>query len=242
MLNRLMEAGVGVFGRLGLSGAKISDVAREMGVSQGTIYNYVESKEALFYLLVDWWLREGPPPLPEVRLPLSAPSEERLLERLRERIEEVFALPHLDAAVEEALKPPDDPAGELRDILGELYDRTAATRRAADMIERSARDLPALADFFAREVRGPLFTRMERYVRARTEWSLFRCPDPEAAARLLVETVMYAARHRHGDPQPPGASEDDFREATLRLLCHGLVVDADGGVPSSRDSSHDEKE
>lgn len=218
-----MEAGVRVFGTLGLTGARISDVAREMGVSHGTIYNYVESKEALFYLLVDWWLRDGPPALDEARLPLTAPSEERLLERLGERVEELFALRHLDAALERPTPPPDT-AAELRGILEELYDRTFDTRRAADMIERSARDVPALARFFSGEVRRPLFLRVETYLRNRAGMGLISCREPEAGARLLVETVTYAARHRHRDPQPPDASDQVFRESTASLLCRGLLA------------------
>ncbi len=52
-MDRLIEAGLEVFGRKGLKRARMSDVAKQMGVSQGTLYNYVESKEALFGLLVE---------------------------------------------------------------------------------------------------------------------------------------------------------------------------------------------
>jgi transposase-like protein len=45
-MDRLIDAGLKVFGRKGLKAARMSDVARELGVSQGTLYNYVESKEA----------------------------------------------------------------------------------------------------------------------------------------------------------------------------------------------------
>jgi AcrR family transcriptional regulator len=37
----------------------MTDVAREMGVAHGSLYNYVESKEALFLLLVEQWGRIG---------------------------------------------------------------------------------------------------------------------------------------------------------------------------------------
>lgn len=52
-MDRLIEAGLKVFGRKGLKAARMSDVAKELEVSQGTLYNYVESKEALFCLLVE---------------------------------------------------------------------------------------------------------------------------------------------------------------------------------------------
>ena len=52
-LDRLLAAATKVFAEKGLQRARMSDVAREMGVAHGSLYNYVESKEALFYLLVD---------------------------------------------------------------------------------------------------------------------------------------------------------------------------------------------
>ena len=37
----------------------MSDIAKEMGVAQGSLYNYVESKDALFFWLVDRGLDPG---------------------------------------------------------------------------------------------------------------------------------------------------------------------------------------
>jgi AcrR family transcriptional regulator len=44
----IIEAGFRVFGKHGLSAARLDDVAKEAGVSKGTIYLYFENKEALF--------------------------------------------------------------------------------------------------------------------------------------------------------------------------------------------------
>ncbi|MEP7343613.1 MAG: TetR/AcrR family transcriptional regulator [Gemmatimonadaceae bacterium] len=44
----IIEAGFRVFGAHGLSAARLDDVAKEAGVSKGTIYLYFDSKEALF--------------------------------------------------------------------------------------------------------------------------------------------------------------------------------------------------
>ncbi|MFN8572960.1 MAG: TetR/AcrR family transcriptional regulator [Gemmatimonadaceae bacterium] len=44
----IIEAGFRVFGANGLSRTRLEDVAREAGVSKGTIYLYFDSKESLF--------------------------------------------------------------------------------------------------------------------------------------------------------------------------------------------------
>ena len=52
-LSDLIEAAIEVFIAKGYRRTHMADVARAAGVSQGTLYNYVESKEALFYLILD---------------------------------------------------------------------------------------------------------------------------------------------------------------------------------------------
>lgn len=46
--HEIIEAGFRVFGEHGLAAARLDDVAKEAGVSKGTIYLYFDSKEALF--------------------------------------------------------------------------------------------------------------------------------------------------------------------------------------------------
>ena len=46
--HEIIEAGFRIFGQQGLSAARLDDVAKEAGVSKGTIYLYFENKEALF--------------------------------------------------------------------------------------------------------------------------------------------------------------------------------------------------
>ena len=47
-----MEAALGVFCRQGYDRSQVADVAKVMGVAPGTIYLYVEGKEALFDLTI----------------------------------------------------------------------------------------------------------------------------------------------------------------------------------------------
>jgi AcrR family transcriptional regulator len=47
----ILEAALTLFGRYGFRRTSIDDIAREAGVAKGTVYLYVESKEALFRTL-----------------------------------------------------------------------------------------------------------------------------------------------------------------------------------------------
>lgn len=49
---RLIETTIRVMGRKGISNAKIEDIAREMGVSYGSIYSYFATKEDLAHTII----------------------------------------------------------------------------------------------------------------------------------------------------------------------------------------------
>jgi AcrR family transcriptional regulator len=56
---QLLEAAQRVFSRQGFHAATVSDVASEAGVSQGTVYHYFDSKEALLLAVFTQWETEN---------------------------------------------------------------------------------------------------------------------------------------------------------------------------------------
>jgi TetR/AcrR family fatty acid metabolism transcriptional regulator len=56
---QLLEAAQRVFSRQGFHAAAVSDVAAEAGVSQGTVYHYFDSKEALLLAVFTQWETEN---------------------------------------------------------------------------------------------------------------------------------------------------------------------------------------
>ena len=218
-LDQILEAATRVFGRTGLENSKMSDVATEAGVSQGTLYNYVESKEALFRLLLDRGL--GSPKPASSALPMKSPSASALAHRMDDAIAATFALPQLDAAL--ARRRVTDAAAELTEVIGELYDRTFSTRQAADVLERSARDVPELAAVFYGKVRRNLFERIERLVARRIASGHYHDRDPSVVARLIIETVTTFARHIYNDVEPPSFDLAMARVPIIETLVSGVV-------------------
>ena len=49
MRNRIIKESILYFARNGFSGTKISDLAKHIGIGQGTLYLYFDSKESLFF-------------------------------------------------------------------------------------------------------------------------------------------------------------------------------------------------
>jgi len=231
-LERLLRAAMRVFGRKGLVRARMSDVAEEMGVAHGSLYNYVESKEALFYLLVDQGVRDEPAELPD-ELPVRTPSRKKLLKRIEERIENTFALPRLDAALKK--HQPGDAQAELEEIVRELYLRMHKTREPATVLERSAIDQPDLFALFFVQTRRRLLERLTAYLRRRIERGHFQSViDPATAARFLLEAVAFFARHRYGDPDLQPGDDEVVRETIVQLLVRSFMGEQKHPCPSAQ--------
>ena len=217
---RMLAAAARVFARTGLKQARMTDIAREMGVAHGSLYNYVESKEALFLLLVEQWGRPGLQR--DVReLPLRTPPMADIVEQLRQRVHDAFPLPALDAALKRKNVP--DAGAELRGIVLELFVQTERSRDAATILERSAREVPELFGLFFEQVRRDLFTRLTRYVATRMTTGHFHSADPPTAARFIIESVTFFARHRFQDPHPQELDAEAVRQTIVDLVSRSLI-------------------
>src|SRR5918996_240970 len=136
-----------------------------------------------------------------------------IVNRFRHRVAETFPLPALDSALKR--RRPADPHAELHTVVQELFDRTERSREGATILERSARDVPELFGLFFEQVRRDLFERMTRYVTIRMQQGAFHRADPPTAARFIIESVTFFARHRFLDPQPQPLNDEAVRQTVV---------------------------
>ena len=82
----VIAAAVRVFTREGYRAARMSDVAREAGLSEAALYRYVDSKEGLFVLAIRHALLLADMPAGELgeRFPLTLPSLGQMIGEARE--------------------------------------------------------------------------------------------------------------------------------------------------------------
>ncbi len=221
----VIAAAVRVFTRDGYRAARMSDVAREAGLSEAALYRYVEGKEGLFVLAIKHaLLLEDMPPEegPGAEFPLRPPSLARMILQVREFVAAEVPFGSLAAAL--AGPESDDPAEELEAVMRELFILETQTREAADMIERSARELPELADLLNTGLRKPVLGTLAEYLERRAgSGALRRTPDTEATARLVLETLTWFARHRHSDPYGAAIPDELAEDTAIDALIHALV-------------------
>ncbi|WP_439814891.1 TetR/AcrR family transcriptional regulator [Zavarzinia sp. CC-PAN008] len=219
-LARIADAALGVFGRSGFRLAQMADVARACGLSPGTLYLSVDSKEALLHIAVrhalgrldDGYAATG-----------QATGLDATIALLREAMGGAGTRwPLLRTAV--TAPPPSDAAAELAAIIGEIHEQLSAQRRLIWLLDHCGRDLPALGAFLATAMRGGLLADLEAYARARVAQGLF---DPIAVrpgtSRAIVEQVSWLAMHRHADADPPPLDDAAARRLTQDLACATLL-------------------
>jgi AcrR family transcriptional regulator len=217
----LLDTSTAVFLEQGYRRTQIADVAARMGLAKGSLYTYVESKEALFDCVLRFADRTKPAALPRV-LPVPTPAPGATLELVERRLAEEGGLPALDAAL--ARTRVTNVHAELEAVLGELYDVLASHRTAIKLLDRCALDYPDLAKLWYRAGREGALSLLSRYLDARARRGrLRRFDDGAVAARLVLETLVFWAVHRHWDPSPHVYDAASSRRTLLEFLISALA-------------------
>lgn len=217
-LAAIATAATDVFRHLGYRGTRTADVAARAGMSAGSLFTYVESKEALFHLVFLHGL--GLLPEPPGALPLATPGP-------GETVAVIGALrkipaPRLRAALRG--NEPADVAGELRGIVEELYDVTERYWPLLAVVERCAVELPELDAAWFGRTRAGYLGGLGRYLERRMASGQLRpMPDATVAARVVVESVAWFAWHRHEGRDAALYDERAARRTVVEFACAALV-------------------
>lgn len=215
-----MDAGIEVFAAKGFRLALMSDVAAAAGVSQGTIYNVVESKDALLHAVFET-LIAGDLPAPNGLV--RTPNVEETARMVRKGLASRMASPRLDAAVEKS-RGSVDIQRELSEIVAERFEILEGSHRLLSLIERCASDVPWLhADYFGRGRRG-FHARLSDYLEKRIRSGALRdVPDIDVTARFINEAITWFAWHRHGDPTGRAIHRDTALAGCIDMVVASLM-------------------
>jgi AcrR family transcriptional regulator len=218
-LEELAGAATVAFGRFGYRGTRMADVGAAAGMSSGSVFNYVESKEALFHLVFARAFEQFGDGQLDLPVPTPAPGETaRLIEaRLRS-----LAVPNLKAALAE--DEPADVSAELRGIVLERYAIQEALWPVLAVVERCAVEVPELEEFYFRRTRVGYFGRLAAYLEKRAATGHLRTmPDYAVAARIVSETISWFAWHRKEGRDARLYDDDSARSTVLAFVCAALL-------------------
>lgn len=218
--HELIEAATGVFLEQGYRRTQMADVAARMGVAKGTVYLYVESKEALFDAVVRHADREERIELPE-ELPVRTPPPGATLEEVRKRVAEA-RLPVLADALDR--RRVIDVRAEVESIVRELYALLAHHRVGIKLLDRCAQDQPELAAIWYSTGREGVQDLLRRYLEDRIHRRrVVPVEDSAITARIVLETAVFWAVHRHWDPSPQAVDEKTAERAVVEFVVRALL-------------------
>lgn len=219
-LEQLVDCATAVFIEQGFRRTQMADVADALGVAKGTLYLYVESKEALFDLVTRYADAAHPFESPPI-LPVPAPEPGATLDYVRQRLARDRSLPSLHDAL--ARSRVTNVASEIETIVAELYALMARNRRGLKLLDRSAPDMPELAALWF-GTRVELIAALEEYLADRIRRGRLRAvPDTAVVARFIIETTVFWAVHRHWDPHPQAIDERVAERSVIQLIRDALV-------------------
>lgn len=216
---RLARTAADVFIAQGYRRTQMADVAQALGVAKGTLYLYVESKEALLDLALRHADSNEPVALPET-LPIPTPAAGATMDFASTAFAARAKMPLLAAAT--LAKTPADLGAEVEAIVREIYALCADNRRSIKLIDRCAPDHPELAALWFEGGREGLMAAVVEYLVRRPQLAA-DFPDKAVLARLLIEMIVFWACHRHWDPHPQEIDESVAEETVVSFVRRALI-------------------
>jgi AcrR family transcriptional regulator len=199
----------------------MSDVAEAIGVAKGTLYGYVESKDALLWVCLRYADEAGPIPLPET-LPIRTLPHGEIGMQVKAALGAELAQPILSAAFER--ERAEDPVEEMREVIGELYDLMFENRHRIKLLDRCV-DHPELENLWQVQGREQPRLAIARYIEQRIAAGQIRpLENIRLAARIVIETVATWAVHIHWDKAPEVFDPTEARSNAIDFLVRGLTV------------------
>jgi hypothetical protein len=109
-------------------------------------------------------------------------------------------------------------------ILRELYGLLARNRVGIKLLDRCAHDQPELAAVWYRTGREGALELLTRYLEDRIRRRRLRSVgDVAVTARVVLETLVFWAVHRHWDPSPQRMDEKTAEDTVVRFLLAALI-------------------
>jgi AcrR family transcriptional regulator len=202
---------------------QMADVAAALDIAKGTLYGYIESKDALFELCLRHADRPDPIAQPEA-LPVRSPRRGELLRLLRKRLAAEGELPVLSQALNRRRAA--NARVELEEVLRELYSVMERHHRGIKLVDRCALDHPELVAEWRKRGREAIRDLVVEYLESRIRANQLRpVEDVQLAARFVIESIMTWAVHIKWDHFPERLDETAAQDSVIEFLVRGLLKD-----------------
>lgn len=199
-LEKLIAVAANAFVTHGFNRTQMDDIAADLGVSKGTVYRSVDSKDALLGAVLQYG--DTPERLPAGG-PLVADGLETTAIALRDTLAQSIAGLRISAAIASPTKSLSNSefAEEIYDVALDVYQMMAKHRVRIMVLDRCASELGQLAgDWYA----SGRYAMVDLWIEYLSQRSINVEPgvDLEILGRTIVETITVWAVKMPWDPAP----------------------------------------
>ena len=219
--SKLIDAAAGAFVEHGFQRTQMDDIAERLGVSKGTIYRAVDSKESLFAAVIAWGDQPDNAPTAglngSVDLAAVAAAVTAKLGAAVATLELVTIV-----ATRRRLRSPGAFGDEIERITVELHRLMRSRRTAVMVLDRCSGEIPELAAVWFGEGRYAMVDLWAAYLELRSR-HVTTDVDRAVLARTIVETVTTWAVKMPWDRMPRPYPDDTASEcgSMIRNLVNG---------------------
>lgn len=217
---KLIDAAAAAFVEHGFHRTQMDDVAERLGVSKGTIYRSVDSKDALFAAVIAW--ADGTRDAPETAV--TGPVDlGALASSITNDLTAAIAALELTAIVAErrCSRTAARVADEIERVTVDLHRVMHARRTAIMVLDRCAGEMPELTDVWYGEGRYALVDLWSAYLELRAT-AIAADVDRAILARTIVEIITTWAVKMPWD-RAPRPYPDDTAAACATMIRHLLT-------------------
>lgn len=194
--------------RHGYKQTQMAGLAKEIGVSAGTLYTYVENKEALLNLATEYLV--DPNALSDAKLPIQARAREELVQLFVDTAKNWAKWPTLT----QALAATDASPETLRAVGKEIYRLIHKHGRVILFLDRLANELPEIAIIHLDNVRGGFLRDLVTLLL--NAGSRDGPYGTAIIARAATEGISWSAMHRRRE----GLARQPIGDLTETEICN----------------------
>ncbi|MGD9704635.1 MAG: helix-turn-helix domain-containing protein [Acidimicrobiia bacterium] len=222
-LPKLLDAAAGAFVEHGFQRTQMDDIAERLGVSKGTVYRAVDSKESLFAAVIEWGDHTGDTPAEGLTTSADLAA---VAARITTELAAAVAALELTTivATRRRLRSSDAFGNELERATAELHRVMRSRRTAVMVLDRCAAEIPELAAVWFGDGRYALVDLWTDFLAMRAN-VVTSDVDRDVLARTIVELVTTWAVKMPWD-RAPRPYPDDTAGA-----CAAMVRDLVIGAP-----------
>jgi AcrR family transcriptional regulator len=217
---KLLDAAAAAFVEHGFQRTQMDDVAARLGVSKGTVYRSVDSKESLLAAVLMWADEPGQVPAEGLGVPATVEQHASFIST---ELADAVATLELTAVVARGrrLRSHAVVGDEIERLVVGLYAVMHARRTAIMVLDRCAGEIPGLAAVWFGEGRYALVDLWKDYLELRAA-ALPRNVDFEILGRTILEIITTWAVKIPWDPAPRPYPADNA--AACATMIRNLVT------------------